>query len=79
MSYKVFGNKSYSRDDGNKTDTSLFVQILYLRTNYTESNIEENIDIKNQFRNKNLPHRISIREAASKRCVENNFYDPGVI
>ena len=78
MSYKVFGNKSSSRDDGNKTDTSLFVQKLYLRTNYTESNIEENIDLKKQFRIKNLPHRISIREAASKNCVENKFYNAGV-
>ena len=31
-----------------------------------ESNIEEDIDLKNQYRIKNLPNLISIRKAASK-------------
>ena len=30
-----------------KFDTSLFVQKPYLRSNYIESNIEEDIDLKN--------------------------------
>ena len=41
---------------------------LYLRSNYIENNnedIEEDIDLKNQYRIKNLPDPISIREAAS--------------
>ena len=49
MLINVFGN-SNSNDNNNKTDTSLFVQKLYLRTNYFERNIEDDIDLKNQFR-----------------------------
>ena len=65
MPINVFGN-SNSNDNCKKIDTSLFVQKPYLRTNYIESNIEEDIDLKNQYRIKNLPEPISIREAASK-------------
>ena len=39
------GNSS-STDNGNKLDTSLFVQKPYLRFNYIEINIEEHIDLK---------------------------------
>ena len=59
MPINVFGNIK-------KIDTSFFVQKPYLRTNYTESNTEEDIDLKNQYRIKNLPDSISKREAASK-------------
>ena len=64
MPINVFGNSSNNSD--NKIDTILFVQKPYLRTNYKESNIEEDIDLKNQFRIKNLPDPISLGEAASK-------------
>ena len=76
MPINVFGNYSYSHDK--KIDTSLFLQKPYLRTNYIESNIEEDIDFKDHNRINNLPDRISIREAASKNCVDNNFNDPSV-
>ena len=64
MPINVFGNSSH--DNNNKIDTSLFVQKPYLRSNYIEANIEEDIDLKNQYRIKNIPDPISIREAASK-------------
>ena len=70
MPIKVFGN-SNSIDNGNKNITSLIVQKHYLRTDYTEVNIEGDIDLKNKFRIKNLPDPISIRESASKNCVDN--------
>ena len=73
MPINVFCNSSSSYDNGKKIDTSLFVQKPYLRTNYIESNIEEDIDFKNQYRIKNLPDPISIREAASKNYVDNIF------
>ena len=78
MPINVFGN-SNSNDNGNKVDTSLFVQKPYLRTNYIEANIEEDINMKNQFRIENRPDPISIREAASKNCVDNLFNDPSII
>ena len=78
MPINVFGNSNLN-DNGNKIDTSLFVQKPYLRTNYIESNIEEDIDLKNQYRSKNLPDPISIREAASKDYVDNLFNDPSIV
>ena len=77
MPINVFGNSSNNSD--NKIDTSLFVQKPYLRTNYIESNIEEDIDLKNQFRNKNLPDPVSNREACSKNYVDNLINDPSII
>ena len=77
MPINVFGNSS--NNTNNKIDTSLFVQKPYLRTNYIESNIEEDIDLKNQYRIKNLPDPISIREATSKNYVDNLFNDPSIV
>ena len=77
MPINVFGNSSNNSD--NKIDTSLFVQKPFLRTNYIEANIEEDIDLKNQFRIKNLPDPISIREPASKNYVDNLFNNPCIV
>ena len=62
MSINVLGNSFSSHDNGNKIDTSRFVQKPFLRTNYIESNIEEDFDTKNQFRITNLTELISIRD-----------------
>ena len=77
MPINVFGNSSNNSEQ--KIDISLFVQKPYLRTNYIEANIEEDIDLKNQYRFKNLPDPLSIREAASKKYVDNLFNDPSII
>ena len=78
MPINVFGNSSSSYDNI-ENDTSLFVQKTYLRTNYIESNIEEDIDLKNQYRTKNIPDPINISEACSKKYVDNLFNDPSII
>ena len=49
MPINVVGKSSSSNNIDNKIDTSLFVQKPYLRTKYIESNIEDDIDLKNQF------------------------------
>ena len=77
MLINVFGNSS--NDNGSKIDTSLFVQKPYLKHNYIEANIEEDIDLKNQFRIKNLPDPILVQEAASKNYVDNKFNDPSIL
>ena len=77
MPINVFGNSSH--DNNNKIDTSLFVQKPYLRANYIESSIEEVIDLKNQYRFKNLPDPINIKEACNKNYVDNLFNDPSII
>ena len=51
----------------------------YLRKIYIEANIEEDIDLKNQFRIKKSPDSISIGEAASKKYVDNKLHDPSII
>ena len=51
MPINIFGNSS--NICGNKIDTSLFVQKTYLRTIYIDAIIEEDIDLKNQYRIKN--------------------------
>ena len=79
MPINEFGNSSSSHDNGNKIDFTLFVQKTYLRTNYIEANIEEDIDLKSQYRIKNLPDPISIREAASKNYVDNKINDSTII
>ena len=78
MPINAFGNSNSNSSD-NKIDTSLFVQKPYLRHLYIESDVEEDIDLKNQFRIKNLPDPISIREAASKIYVDNLFNDPSIV
>ena len=77
MPIKLFGNSSNNSD--NKIDTSLFVQKSDLRTNYREANFEEDIDLKGQYRIKNLPDPISIQEPASKNYVDNKFNDPNTL
>ena len=49
MPINVFRNSS-SNDNGNKNDTSQFVQKPYLRTKYIEAKIEEYIDLKKEFK-----------------------------
>ena len=73
----VFGNSSNNSE--HKIDVSLFVQKPYLRTNFIESNIEEDIDLKNQFRIKTIPDPITIREAASKNYVDIKINDLSIL
>ena len=79
MPINVFGNRSASYDKGNKLDTSLFVRKPYLRTYFIESNIEEDILPKKQYRIKNIPDSVSIREAASKSYVDNKYNDSSLV
>ena len=69
MPINVFGNSSNNSEQ--KIDTSLFVQKPYLRTNYIEANIEEDLDIKNQYGIKNLPNPTNLQDACSKNYVDN--------
>ena len=75
----VFGNSSSSYDNGNKIDTSLFLKKPYLRSNYIEANIEEDIDLKNQYGIQILPDLVSIREPTSNNYVDNEINDTSII
>ena len=77
MPINVLGSSSKNSD--NKIDASFFVQKPDLRTNYIEANIEEDIDLKNQYRVENIPDPVSIKEATSKNYVDNLFNDPTIV
>ena len=74
----LFGN-SNSKNSGNKIDTSVLVQKPHIRSNYIESNTEVDIDLKYQYRIKNLADPLSRLEAASKNYVDKSFNDPSII
>ena len=78
MPINVFGNSSFSYDN-NKIDTSLFVQKAYLRTNYIDSKIEENINMKNKFKTKNLPCPEENSDAFCKSYVDSLFNDSSLL
>ena len=73
----MFGNSS--KNSEKRSDTSLFKQKPYLRTNFKESNIEEDTDLRNEYRFENLHDPISIGEPTSKKYVHNLFNDPSTL
>ena len=77
MPINVFGNTPINSE--HKIDTKLFVQKPYLRTNYIESNLEEDVDLINQVITTNLQDPTSIREPASKNYVDNLFNDSSIL
>ena len=77
MPINVLGNSS--NNSGNKIDTSLFVQTHYLRTNYIEANIQEDIDLKNPYKIINLPNPTNIQDACTNNYVDNLFNDPSIV
>ena len=79
MPIKVSGNSASSHGNSNKIDTSLFVQKPYLKTNLIGKNLEEDTDMKNQFRIKFLKDHRSMREAALKIYVDILFTDLSII
>ena len=78
MPINVYCNSSNNFE--NNIDTSLFLPEPHLRSNYIDSNKEEDFDLKNQFKIENLPDPINIREAAhDKLCVDKKFNDPSIM
>ena len=74
MPINVFGNSSYSNDN-NKIDTSRFVQKSYLRSNYIETDIDHEINLKNQYRIINLPNPINNKDAINKIYIDKKIAD----
>ena len=67
MPINVFGNSNSNNSD-KKIDTSLFVQKPYLRTNYIEANIEEDIDLKINLELKNYLILLVLENSFKKLC-----------
>ena len=75
MPIVVFGNSSSSHDNGNKIDTSIFVQKHYLRTKY----IEANIDMKKQLKIKKSPLLQKSSDGVCKSYVDGGLNDTSII
>ena len=73
----VIGNSS--NNSGTKINLSVFVQKHYLRTNYVEANIEEDIDMKNYFKIKNLLCPEEHSDAVCKSHLNSGLKDPSII
>ena len=68
----VFGSSSSSQSDS-QIDTTNFVKKSYLKTNYIEANLEEDIDMKNQYYIKNLPNPINSNDCMNKIYADTNY------
>ena len=77
MAINVFGNSN--NNNISKIDTTLFVKKPYLRTNYIEANIEENLDFKNHYKIKNLPDPSDIQDVCTKNYADNLFNDSSIV
>ena len=73
MPISVFGNSVQNND--NKFDNSQYVQKPYLKVNYIESNIDQNIDLKNQYRINNIPQPNKDNDILSKIYIDNKIAD----
>ena len=73
MPINVFGSTSQNVE--NIIHTSSLVRKPHLRTNFTESNTEEDIGIKKQFKVKTLTTPIDPHQATPKSYVYNKLND----
>ena len=75
MPINVFGNSSSSNDNNNKIDTSRFVQKSYLKSNYIETDIDYDINLKNQYRIINLQNLFNNKDAINKIYIDTKIAD----
>ena len=74
MPINVFGNSS-SSNDNNKIDLSQYARKSYIRSNYTETDVDHDINLKNQYRNINIPNPINNKDAINKIYIDNKIAD----
>ena len=74
MPINAFGN-SNSNDNNNKIDKSKFVQKSYLRSNYIETDLDRDINLKNQYRITNIPDPINIKDGVNKIYIDTKIAD----
>ena len=69
MPINVFGNSS------NNDNKSLLIQKSYLRSNYIESDIDQDIDLKNQYRITNSPNPVNNNDIVNKLYIDTKIID----
>ena len=65
----------FGRATSNTSTSASNVTRSYIRANYIESNLEEDIDMKNQFKILNLPNPTLLQDPATKYYVDNKTVD----
>ena len=75
MPINVFGNSSSSNDNNNKIVLSQYARKSYIRSNYIETDIDDDINLKNQYRIINLPNPINNKDAINKIYIDTKIAD----
>ena len=75
MPINVFGNSSSSNDYNNKIDLSQYARKSYIRSNYIESDIDHDIDLKNQCRIINTLQPLNDNDIVNKIYIDKIFAD----
>ena len=65
----------FGRAISSTSTSTVGVSKTYIRANYIESNLEEDIDLKNQFKILNLPNPTLLQDPATKYYVDNKTVD----
>ena len=75
MPINLFGNSSASNDINDKIDLSQYARKSYLRSNYIETDIDHDINLKNRYRIINLADAINDKEAINKIYIDIKIAD----
>ena len=76
MTINVFGNSLASSNDiNNKIDLSQYARKSYIRSNYIETDINHNIDLKNQYKLINIPNPINNNDSVNKIYIDTKIAD----
>ena len=74
MPINVFGN-STSSNDNNKIDLSQYARKSYIRSNYIETDIDHDINLKNQYRIINTLQPINDNDIVNKVYIDTKIAD----
>ena len=73
MTLNVFGNSLTSSND--KIDLSQYARKSYIRSNYIETDINHDIDLKNQYKLINIPNPINDKDSVNRIYVDSKIVD----
>ena len=73
MTINVFGNSLTSSND--KIDLSQHARKSYIRSNYIETDINHNIDLKNQYKLINIPNPINDKDSVNRIYIDSKIAD----
>ena len=74
MPINVFGS-SLSSNDNHKIDLSQYARKSYIRSNYIETDIDHDINLKNQYRIINIANPINNKDAINKIYIDTKVAD----